>query len=164
MANPPQRTRCLQRPRHVRAPARERGSAALETAVLMPVVASMGGVAGNQTLTLVTRGLALDQVGPGNLRELLRKELGVALLNGLFWAVVVGAVATAWFGNSALGLVFGIAILINLTNGAVCGTLIPLALVRFGIDPALAGGVLLTALTDVIGFAAFLAMATMFIL
>lgn len=133
-------------------------------AVLMPVVASMGGVAGNQTLTLVTRGLALDQVGPGNLRELLRKELGVALLNGLFWAVVVGAVATAWFGNSALGLVFGIAILINLTNGAVCGTLIPLALVRFGIDPALAGGVLLTAFTDVIGFAAFLAMATVFIL
>ena len=94
----------------------------------------------------------------------LGKELGVALLNGLFWAVVVGAVATAWFGNSALGLVFGIAILINLTNGAVCGTLIPLALVRFGIDPALAGGVLLTALTDVIGFVAFLAMATVFIL
>lgn len=133
-------------------------------AVLMPVVASMGGVAGNQTLTLVTRGLALDQIGPGNLRELLRKELGIALLNGLFWAVVVGAVATAWFGNGELGLVFGVAILINLTNGAVCGTLIPLALVRLGIDPALAGGVLLTALTDVIGFAAFLAMATVFIL
>jgi magnesium transporter len=133
-------------------------------AVLMPVVASMGGVAGNQTLTLVTRGLALDQIGPGNLRELLHKELGVALLNGLFWAVVVGAVATAWFGNVPLGLVFGVAILINLTNAAVCGTLIPLALVRLGIDPALAGGVLLTALTDVIGFAAFLAMATVFIL
>lgn len=133
-------------------------------AVLMPVVASMGGVAGNQTLTLVTRGLALDQIGPGNLRELMYKELGVALLNGLFWAVVVGAVATAWFGNVPLGLVFGVAILINLTNGAVCGTLIPLTLTRLGIDPALAGGVLLTALTDVIGFAAFLAVATVFIL
>lgn len=132
-------------------------------AVLMPVVASMGGVAGNQTLTLVTRGLALDQVGPDSLHELLRKELGVALVNGLFWAAVVGIVATTWFSNAALGLVFGVAILINLTNGGVCGTLIPLALSRLGIDPALAGGVLLTALTDVIGFAAFLGMATLFL-
>lgn len=133
-------------------------------AVLMPVVASMGGVAGNQTLTLVTRGLALDQVAPGNLRELLRKELGVALVNGLIWALPVGIVVTAWFGNVSLGLVFGVAILINLVNGAASGTLIPLGLSRLGVDPALAGGVLLTALTDVIGFAAFLAMATLFLL
>jgi magnesium transporter len=132
-------------------------------AVLMPVVASMGGVAGNQTLTLVTRGIALDQVGRANARRLLAKELGVALVNGLFWALVVGAVALAWFGSTSLGLVFGAAILLNMVNGTVAGTLVPLGLSRLGIDPALAGGVLLTALTDVVGFASFLALAMTFV-
>ncbi|UCE31669.1 MAG: magnesium transporter [Burkholderiales bacterium] len=129
-------------------------------AILMPVVASMGGVAGTQTLTLVTRGIALAQVSRANARELLVKELGVAALNGAFWALVVGGVATAWFGSAVLGLVFGVAIVVNLVNGATMGTLIPLLLRRAGIDPALAGGVLLTALTDVIGFAVFLGLAT----
>lgn len=133
-------------------------------AVLMPVVASMGGVAGNQTLTLVTRGIALDQVSGANAWELLRKELGVALVNGVLWSLVVGGVAMVWFHSPSLGIVFGAAILINLANGAVTGTLIPLGLARVGIDPALAGGVLLTALTDVVGFASFLALATVFIL
>ena len=132
-------------------------------AVLMPVVASMGGVAGNQTLTLVTRGIALDQVGRSNARELLMKELGVASINGALWAIVVGGVATAWFESVPLGLIFGTAIILNLVNGAAVGALIPLMLNRLGIDPALAGGVLLTALTDVVGFASFLSLATLFL-
>jgi magnesium transporter len=133
-------------------------------AVLMPVVASMGGVAGNQTLILVTRGIALDQVGGANARKLLRKELGVALVNGAVWAVVVAAVALAWFGSPSLGAVFGAAVAINLANGAVMGALIPLGLHRAGVDPALAGTVMLTALTDAIGFAAFLGLATALLL
>jgi magnesium transporter len=132
-------------------------------AVLMPVVASMGGVAGNQTLTLVTRGIALDQVGRANARRLLGKEIGVALVGGAFWAVVVGVVALAWFGSTALGVVFGAAILLNMVSGTAAGTLVPLALSRLGIDPALAGGVLLTALTDVVGFASFLGLAMAFV-
>jgi magnesium transporter len=132
-------------------------------AVLMPVVASMGGVAGNQTLTLVTRGIALDQVGHANTRRLLAKEIGVALVGGLFWAIVVGTVALAWFGSAALGAVFGTAILLNMVSGTAAGTLVPLGLSRLGIDPALAGGVLLTALTDVVGFASFLALAMAFV-
>jgi magnesium transporter len=132
-------------------------------AVLMPVVASMGGVAGNQTLTLVTRGIALDQVGHANARRLLAKEIGVALVGGLFWAIVVGTVALAWFGSAALGAVFGTAILLNMVSGTAAGTLVPLGLSRLGIDPALAGGVLLTALTDVVGFASFLALAMAFV-
>lgn len=132
-------------------------------AVLMPVVASMGGVAGHQTLTLVTRGLALDQVGRANARRLLLKEVGVALVGGLGWAVVVGLVATAWFGSTPLGVVFGTAIVLNMLNGTVTGTLVPLGLRRLGIDPALAGGVILTTLTDVVGFGAFLALAMAFV-
>ena len=132
-------------------------------AVLMPVVASMGGVAGNQTLALVIRGIALEQVGRANVLELLFKEVGVGLVNGLLWAAVVTAVVAAWFGNLPLALIFGLAIVINLINGALAGTLIPLGLSRIGIDPALAGGVLLTALTDVIGFASFLGLATLLV-
>ncbi|MGD2082990.1 MAG: magnesium transporter [Chromatiales bacterium] len=133
-------------------------------AVLMPVVASMGGVAGTQSLTLVTRGIALDQVTRANSRRLLATELGVGLVNGLFWAVVVAAIATAWFEDLKLGLVFGLAMVINIGNGTLTGTLIPLLLRRLGIDPALAGGVLLVALTDVIGFFAFLGLATLWLL
>ncbi len=133
-------------------------------AILMPVVASMGGVAGNQTLAIVIRGIALEQVGRANVRELLFKEVGVGLVNGILWAVVVTAVVAAWFGNVALALIFGLAIVINLINGALSGTLIPLVLSRIGIDPALAGGVLLTALTDVVGFASFLGLATLLVI
>ncbi|QID18858.1 magnesium transporter [Nitrogeniibacter mangrovi] len=133
-------------------------------AVLMPVVASMGGVAGNQTLTLVTRAIALDQIGRGNAMALLFREVASGLLNGAFWAIVVAVVATAWFGNTQLGIVFGCALLINLITGATAGTLVPLLLERLGIDPALAGGVLLTAATDVVGFFSFLGLATLFLL
>lgn len=130
-------------------------------AVLMPVVASMGGVAGNQTLTLVTRSLALEQLGRGNAWRLLLRELASGLLNGLFWSVVVGTVAVLWFHNVALGIIFGAALIINLLTGAAAGSLVPLALQRAGVDPALAGGVLLTAATDVVGFLAFLGLATL---
>jgi magnesium transporter len=130
-------------------------------AVLMPVVASMGGVSGNQTLTLITRGIALEQIGRSNARHLLFRELSVSLLNGAFWAIVVAVVAIYWFDSVQLGIVFGVALIINLLTGATAGTLVPLGLQRLGIDPALAGGVVLTAATDVIGFLSFLGIATL---
>lgn len=133
-------------------------------AVLMPVVASMGGVAGSQTLTLVTRGLALEQVGYANLMQLLLRELSVGLFNGVLLALIVSGVAGVWFGNWLLAGVFAMAVIINLVNGAAVGTLVPMALLRVGIDPALAGGVVLTAATDVIGFFSFLGLATLVLL
>ncbi|MDM8559244.1 magnesium transporter [Candidatus Parabeggiatoa sp. HSG14] len=133
-------------------------------AVLMPVVASMGGIAGSQTLTVVIRGMALDQITTTNISWLLKKELAVGLLNGMIWAIIVAIVAILWFRNIKLGIIIGIAIIINLSCGALSGVLIPLLLKRFSIDPALAGGVILTTLTDVIGFAAFLGLATLLLL
>lgn len=133
-------------------------------AVLMPVVASMGGVAGSQTLTLVTRGIALDQVGRSNLWRLAVRELGIGLLNGACWALVVALVAYGWFGDGLLGAVFGAGLLITLVTGALAGTLVPLALKRVGIDPALAGGVVLTTATDAVGFFSFLGLASWLLL
>jgi magnesium transporter len=133
-------------------------------AVLMPVVASMGGIAGGQTLTLTIRGLALGQVTSRNSRWLLGKELAVGALNGALWAVVVGLVAYAWFRNVEIGLIIGTAIVINLACGALAGITIPLVMRRVGIDPALAGNVVLTTVTDVVGFMAFLGLATLFLL
>jgi magnesium transporter len=133
-------------------------------AILMPVVASMGGVAGSQTLTIVIRGLALGQVGSGNARLLLYRELGIGLLNGVLWAIVVAGVAAAWFADGWLGVVIGVAIVINLVVAAFSGAVIPLILRRMNIDPALAGGVVLTTVTDVVGFVAFLGLATIFLL
>ncbi|MBT0962392.1 magnesium transporter [Denitromonas iodatirespirans] len=129
-------------------------------AVLMPIVASMGGIAGSQTLTLVIRGMALGQVAGGNARALLSKEMGIAALNGVAWALVVAALAVVWFGDWQIGGVIGAAILINLLFAALAGLAVPLVLDRLGIDPALAGGVILTTVTDVIGFFAFLGLAT----
>jgi len=133
-------------------------------AVLMPIVASMGGVAGTQVLTLMVRGLALGQIGFGNLRALVAKEVLVALFNGAIWAVVVGVVAGLWFTDAKLGLVIGAAMLINLLNAALAGVFVPLALKRMNIDPALAGGVVLTTFTDVIGFLSFLGLGTLILL
>jgi magnesium transporter len=133
-------------------------------AVLMPIVASMGGIAGSQTLTLVIRGLALGQVQKGNWRELMNRELGISALNGLLWSGVIALLAVAWFGDWGLGGVLGAAILINLLCAAVAGLAIPLLLDRMGIDPALAGSVILTTVTDVIGFLAFLGLATWWLL
>lgn len=133
-------------------------------AVLMPIVASMGGIAGSQTLTLVIRGLALGQVDAGNTRILLMKELGIGLINGVVWSLVVAALAIVWFGNWAIGGIIAAAILINLICAALAGLTIPLVLRRFGIDPALAGGVILTTVTDVVGFFAFLGLATLLLI
>ena len=133
-------------------------------AVLMPIVASMGGIAGSQTLTLVVRGLALRQVSHANAYQLLIKELSVGVVNGLLWAVVVAAIASVWFQDADLGMLLGAAMVINLVCAALAGASIPLILDKIGIDPALAGGVLLTTVTDCIGFMAFLGLATIFLL
>ncbi|MDQ2695745.1 MAG: magnesium transporter [Pseudomonadota bacterium] len=133
-------------------------------AVLMPIVASMGGIAGSQTLTLVIRGLALGQVERSNVRWLLIKETAVGGLNGLLWAVVVAAAAVVWFGSWKIGIIIAIAILANLLCAAVAGLTVPLVLRRFGIDPALAGSVVLTTVTDIVGFFVFLGLGTLFLL
>jgi len=133
-------------------------------AVLMPIVASMGGIAGSQTLTLLIRGLALGQVQKGNTRTLLRRELGISVLNGLLWAVIIALLAVLWFGDWGIGAVLGAAILVNLLCAAFAGWGVPLLLQRMGIDPALAGSVILTTVTDVVGFFAFLGLATIFLL
>jgi magnesium transporter len=132
-------------------------------AVLMPIVASMGGVAGSQTLTLVIRGLALRQISSINAIRLFRKEIAVGVVNGALWAVIVACIAGIWFQSSSIGLLLGSAMLINLVCAALAGASIPLALQKIGVDPALAGGVLLTTVTDVIGFMAFLGLATLFL-
>ncbi len=133
-------------------------------AVLMPIVASMGGVAGGQTLTIMIRGLALGQVGTSNARSLLYKEILVSLMNGLGWSLVVGLVAMVWFSSTEIGLIIGVALSANLVCAAIAGFSIPLALKRAGIDPALAGNVLLTTVTDIVGFVAFLGLGTLYLL
>ena len=133
-------------------------------AVLMPVVASMGGIAGSQTLTLTIRGLALDQITVGNRFWLARKEILVGIINGLLWAVVVAFIAWLWFQDAGISLVIAAAIFINLIAAAVSGVAIPLILQRLNIDPALSGAVVLTTVTDVIGFMSFLGLATFFLL
>lgn len=129
-------------------------------AVLMTIVPSMGGIAGSQTLTLVIRGQALGHVNPANSRALLSKELAVALLNGLLWAIVVCLFTYLWFGEFSIGLILGFALIVNLLFAAFAGLAIPIVLKKLGIDPALAGGVLLTTVTDVIGIVAFLGLAS----
>jgi len=131
-------------------------------AILMPVVASMGGVAGSQTLTLIIRGIALGQVEGSNIRWLLRREILVGFVNGILWAIVVAAIAVWWFDDTTIGIVIGLAIIINLIVAAAAGASLPILLRKAGIDPALAGSVMLTTITDVIGFLAFLGLATLF--
>jgi magnesium transporter len=133
-------------------------------AVLMPVVASMGGVAGSQTLTIVIRGMALGQITDTNMPFLLRKELAVSLLNGILWAVVVAIIAILWFSSVKLGIIIGSALIINLFFAALAGVLIPIFLQRISIDPALASSVTLTTITDVIGFGTLLGLATLFLI
>ena len=133
-------------------------------AVLMTIVPSMGGIAGSQTLTLVIRGQALGQVNAANSRVLLKRELLVAIINGSLWAVVVCLFTYFWFNEAAIGLLLGLALLINLLCAALSGLVIPLVLNRIGVDPALAGGVLLTTITDVIGVIAFLGLASWILL
>ncbi len=130
-------------------------------AILITIVPSMGGIAGSQTLTLVIRGLALGQLGSSNYRSLIKKEILVGILNGLVWAFVVAAFSIVWFENFIIGAVIGFALVINLVAGAFAGVLIPLTLRQLNIDPAIAGGVVLTTVTDVIGIVAFLGLATL---
>jgi len=136
---------------------------AVALAVLMPIVASMGGNAGTQTLTLTIRGLALGQVGGANAPWLLARELAVGTLNGILWALVVAAVAVAWFKDYSIGIIIALAMVINLVAAALAGLTIPLLFKRLGIDPALAGTVALTTVTDVVGFLAFLGLASIYL-
>jgi magnesium transporter len=130
-------------------------------AILITIVPSMGGIAGSQTLTLAIRGLALGQLGSSNYRSLIKKEISVGLLNGLVWAVVVATFSIFWFENYQIGAIIAFALVINLVAGAFAGAFIPIVLRQLGIDPAIAGGVILTTVTDVVGIIAFLGMATL---
>ena len=131
-------------------------------AILMPIVASMGGIAGSQALTLVIRGQALGHVEQSNIGYLLNREIIVGVLNGLLWATVVASIASWWFSDFTIGFIIAIAMVINLVVAAIFGTSLPVILKAMNIDPALAGGVILTTITDVVGFCAFLGLATLF--
>ena len=133
-------------------------------AVLMPIVASMGGIAGSQTLTLMIRGLALEQITPQTYMMLFRKELGVGAINGVLWALVIAVTTYFWFGDWIIGGVIGLAIVINIIVAAISGVFIPIWLEKLDIDPALSGSVILTTVTDVIGFFAFLGLGSLFLL
>ena len=131
-------------------------------AILMPIVASMGGVAGTQTLTVVIRGIALGQVGSNNSTWLINKELLVGVINGLCWSLVVAVAAALWFDDLLIGAIIAGATVINLITAALAGATIPILLHKLNIDPALAGGVALTTITDIVGFMSFLGLATWF--
>ena len=130
----------------------------------MPIVAGIGGNSGNQTTTMIVRGLALGQIAAHNMRSLLLKELGVSLMNGLIWGSVLGLIAYWLYGNVALGLVMTGAMTLNLLLAAVMGVMIPLFMNKSGRDPAVGSSVLITAMTDSGGFFIFLGLATIFLL
>lgn len=130
-------------------------------AILMTIVPSMGGVAGNQTVALVIRGLALGRIGDSNRRELLVKEAAIGLLNGVLWAVMIGGIVIAWKGDLILGAIISAAMLTNLLVAGIAGVIVPVFLKTLKIDPALAGGMALTTITDVMGLSAFLGLATL---
>jgi magnesium transporter len=130
----------------------------------MPIVASMGGNAGMQTLTVAVRALAMKDLSPANALRFIGKEVSVGALNGIIFAVLTGAVAWAWFGRVDLGVIIGVAMIVNMLVAGLSGTLVPLGLHKLKIDPAVASGVFLTTITDVVGFFAFLGLAAAFIL
>ncbi len=132
-------------------------------AILMPVVASMGGIAGTQTLIIVTRGIATGRVTTANIKALINKEVAVSGLNGIIWSIVIALITYYWFADLLLSLIIALAIITNLVVAAFSGAFLPLLLSKLKIDPALAGGVILTTITDVIGFVAFLGLAALFI-
>lgn len=133
-------------------------------AVLMPVVPSMGGVAGSQSLTIITRAIALGQIDKTNAKRILRKEMLVGILNGLAWSVVVAFFTYLWFNEWRIGAVIAGAMIINLVVAALAGFVIPLSLKKMNIDPALAGGVVLTTITDVVGYLSFLGLGAIYLL
>jgi magnesium transporter len=133
-------------------------------AVLMPIVASMGGNAGTQSLTVAVRALATRDLTTANVWRVIRREVFVGLINGLIFAVVMGLVGVVWFGSPMLGLVIAVAMVINLVIAGLAGTVIPVVLEKMGIDPALASGAFVTTVTDVVGFSAFLGLAAAWLL
>ena len=133
-------------------------------AVLSPVVASMGGIAGSQTLTLMIRGMATGHISRANLSWIVLREMGVAVINGALWASVIAGITVAWYGQWSLALVIAAAILVNICIAVLSGTLLPFILKSARIDPALSGSVILTTLTDVFGFLTFLGLATVYLL
>jgi magnesium transporter len=130
-------------------------------AVLMPIVASMGGNAGTQTMTVTVRALATRELSSANTWRIIRREVLVGVLNGLAFAVIMGAVAAIWFDVNDLGLVMGLAMVTVLAAAALGGILIPLILTRLGVDPAVSSGPFVTTVTDVVGFLSFLGIATL---
>lgn len=132
-------------------------------AILMTIVPSMGGVAGNQTVALVIRGLALGHIGDSNRKELLFKEAAIGLLNGILWALIIGAIVVVWKGDWLLGIIISGAMLTNLLIAGIAGVSVPIVLKKMNIDPALAGGMALTTITDVVGLSVFLGLATLFL-
>jgi magnesium transporter len=129
-------------------------------AVLMPIVASMGGNAGTQSLTVAVRSLATRDLTGSNVWRVIRRETIVGLINGVVFAVIMAIVGLIWFGNPMLGAVIAVAMVVNLVVAALAGTLIPIGLERVGVDPALASGTFVTTVTDVVGFFAFLGLAS----
>lgn len=130
-------------------------------AVLMPIVASMGGNAGTQTLTVAVRALATQELGPSNYLRLILRETRIGFINGMAFALIMSLLAWWWFGSSGIGMVIGAAMVINLVAAGFAGALIPIGLRRFGVDPAVASAVFLTTVTDIVGFVAFLGLATL---
>lgn len=128
-------------------------------AVLMPIVPSMGGIAATQTLTLTIRGMALGHIARANVGVLLNRELLISILNGLLWSVLIALGAVAWFGDPRLGIVIATAVIVNMFVGAAAGAMLPLLLEALDVDPAVAGGVIVTTITDVVGFFVFLGLA-----
>ena len=133
-------------------------------AILMPIVASMGGVAATQTLTIVLRGLTLEQINSSNLRWLFKRELAVSILNGLVLSILVGFVTYFWFHEITLALLISFALIINLVSSVIAGVFVPIILRRLNQDPAISGSVVVTTVTDVIGFLSFLGLATVFLI
>jgi len=133
-------------------------------AILMPIVASMGGVAATQTLTIVLRGLTLEQINSSNLRWLLKRELAVSILNGIVLSILVGCATYFWFGEIVLAVLISCALIINLISSVIAGVFVPLILRRLKQDPAIAGSVVVTTVTDVVGFLSFLGLATIFLI
>ena len=133
-------------------------------AILMPIVASMGGVAATQTLTIVLRGLTLEQINSSNLQWLFKRELAVSILNGFVLSILVGLVTFFWFGEIVLALLISFALVINLISAVIAGVFVPLILRSLNQDPAIAGSVVVTTVTDVIGFLSFLGLATIFLI
>ena len=130
----------------------------------MPIVASMGGVAATQTLTIVLRGLTLEQISDSNLRWLFKREMAVSIINGILLSLIISVVTYLWFNQLILSMLIAASLIINLLSSVIAGVFIPIVLRRFNQDPAIAGSVIVTTVTDVIGFVSFLGLATIFLL